>query len=225
MDNNIRETNNEIKLLGKVATECTYSHGIYGENFYAFKMEVQRLSDQVDILPVIVSERLIDIGEIKIGSRIKVEGQLRSFNKRDEVEKKNKLLLSIFVFKIELSTSTSKDYQQIKLNGFICKKPIYRTTPFGREICDLLIAVNRSYNKSDYIPCISWGRYAKYTSMLELGSGLKVVGRLQSRTYQKKKGDDEVIERIALEVSLSRVEKVKEIDEKKEIQIRDNDKY
>lgn len=208
MDNKVKETNNDMKLIGEVSSECKYSHNIYGENFYKFYVKVRRLSDNFDILPIIISERLIDIKEIVIGEKIKIIGQLRSFNKYVEEELKNKLLLSVFTFEAKLLEKGTKDFQELKLKGFICKKPVYRKTPFGREICDLLVAVNRSYNKSDYIPCISWGRYAKFSDTLELGTSIKIAGRLQSRTYKKKISENEVVEKIALEVSLNRIEEI-----------------
>jgi len=196
--------NNSIYIAGKIIEECEFSHEVYGEGFYLFKISSERLSDNEDILPITVSERLIDNQSLKLGTREEVIGQLRRYNNYGN--KKNKLVLTIFAREINLlEEDTEQNPNQIFLNGFICKPPVYRKTPFGREICDILVAVNRAYNKSDYIPCIAWGRNARYLSNLSVGENIKIWGRVQSRKYQKKV-EDTVEERIAYEVSISKIE-------------------
>ena len=198
------KSNNYVSLSGNIAEECEFSHEVYGEGFYIFKLKVKRLSDNYDILPVTVSDRLIDISSLKIGMHVNVSGQLRSYNHYSS--KKNKLVLTAFARSISFDEDASKNPNEIYLNGFICKNPVYRTTPFGREITDMLIAVNRNYGKSDYIPCIAWGRNAKFAGSLEVGSNVQLWGRIQSRTYLKKLENDETEERTAYEVSLSKIE-------------------
>ena len=197
--------NNKIYLEGKIVSKLEFSHEMYGEGFYTFFMEVTRLSDSVDLLNITVSERLISNMDLSIGKEIVVLGQLRSYNNYDEG--KTHLILTVFAKEISINDEEKpKDINSIKLNGFVCKPPVYRTTPFGREIADILLAVNRAYNKSDYIPIICWGRNAKYASSLEVGSNIVVTGRMQSRCYQKKISDEEIIERTAYEVSVSKIE-------------------
>ena len=204
MDNSI--TNNKIFLEGKVVSELEFSHEMYGEGFYSFNLEVMRLSDSVDCLNVTVSERLLSELEITVGKEIIVEGQLRSYNKF--IDGSNKLILTVFARNVQPCIEKSKNPNEIYLDGFICKEPVYRTTPFGREIADLLLAINRAYNKSDYIPTIAWGRNSRFCKSLGVGDRIKVWGRLQSREYQKKISEDEVVKKIAYEVSISRMEKV-----------------
>ncbi len=199
--------NNKIYLEGKVVSELEYSHEMYGEGFYTFGLEVQRLSDSVDLLNVTISERLLAGFDISIGKDVIVEGQLRSYNKF--IEGSNKLILTVFARNIEPCIERSKNPNEIFLDGYICKEPVYRTTPFGREIADVLLAVNRAYNKSDYIPTIAWGRNSRFCKTLEVGDNIKVWGRLQSREYQKKVSETEVIKKIAYEVSISKMERSK----------------
>lgn len=199
--------NNKIYLEGKVVSELEYSHEMYGEGFYTFALEVQRLSDSVDLLNVTISERLLAGFDISIGKEVIVEGQLRSYNKF--IEGSNKLILTVFARNIEPCIEKSKNPNEIFLDGYICKEPVYRTTPFGREIADVLLAVNRAYNKSDYIPTIAWGRNSRFCKTLEVGDNIKVWGRLQSREYQKKISETEVIKKIAYEVSISKMERSK----------------
>ena len=196
--------NNTVLITGTVAEGCVFSHEVYGESFYMFRISSERLSDKADILPVTISERLIDKELLQVGTKVEVTGQLRSYNNYNS--KKNRLILTIFAREISLLEETdAKMENQIFLNGFICKAPIYRKTPFGREISDILVAVNRAYNKSDYIPCIAWGRNARYMTNLEVGANIRVWGRVQSRIYQKRVGE-EVEERVAYEVSVSKIE-------------------
>lgn len=198
--------NNKIYLEGKVESELTFSHEMYGEGFYTFYFEVARLSDAKDILLITVSERLIGGMNIGTGSELAIEGQLRSYNKF--VDGANRLILTVFARNIQYCIEKSKNPNQIFLDGYICKEPVYRTTPFGREIADMLIAVNRAYNKSDYIPTIAWGRNSRFCNDLAVGDNIRVWGRLQSREYQKKVTDTEVIKKVAYEVSISKMEKV-----------------
>ena len=200
--------NNKIYLEGTILSELEYSHEMYGEKFYTFDLEVMRLSDSKDKLNITISERLISEYDLEVGKDIIVEGQLRSYNKF--LGGNNKLILTVFARNIESCLERSKNPNEIYLDGFICKDPIYRTTPFGREIADVLLAVNRSYNKSDYIPTIAWGRNSRFCKSLEVGDNIRVWGRLQSREYQKKISETEVIKKIAYEVSISKMEKVSE---------------
>lgn len=201
--------NNKVLLIGKVVSETKFSHKVYGEGFYTFDLEVPRLSESADILPVTISERLLpSIGGNIQGKVLEIEGQFRSYNQYEEG--KNRLILTIFIFEVkEVGLSElSKNKNEIYLNGFVCKTPIYRTTPFGREITDLLLAVNRSYHKSDYIPCITWGRNARFAQNLVTGDHIQINGRIQSRTYQKKLETGEVEIKTAYEVSISKMEQV-----------------
>lgn len=201
--------NNTITVTGRIKSEYTFSHEVYGEGFYTFMLETSRLSETTDLLPVTISERLIDKEKLILNSIVSITGQIRSYNNFSE--KKNKLILTIFAKDIEfLYDLINKNPNQASLNGFICKPPVYRTTPFGREIADILLAVNRSYNKSDYIPCIAWGRNAKFAGNLNVGDNINILGRMQSRNYQKKLEDGEIIEKTAYEVSISKIEKIVE---------------
>lgn len=207
--------NNSILIGGVVVSEPEFSHEVFEEKFYSFNLETKRLSDYNDVLPVIISERLIDIKSIKNGLLVKIKGQFRSYNKL--VDNKSKLVLSIFSKEIEVV----EDESVITLNeanfiGYICKNPIYRKTPLGREIADVLVAVNRSYKKSDYIPCILWGRNAKFCETLNVGSRVKLTGRIQSRKYEKKLEDGTVLSKVAYEVSISKFAIDK--DEEKEVE-------
>ena len=198
--------NNKIYLEGKVLSGLEFSHEMYGEGFYTFNLEVQRLSDAKDVLLITVSERLIAGLEISVGAELIVEGQLRSYNKF--IEGANRLILTVFARDITPCVEKSKNPNQIYLDGYICKQPIYRTTPFGREIADMLLAVNRSYNKSDYIPTIAWGRNSRFCKQLEVGDNIRVWGRLQSREYQKRISESELIKKVAYEVSISKMERI-----------------
>ena len=207
-------TNNEVFLRGTVDSPLTYSHEVYGEGFYSFFIKIFRLSNISDRISVTVSERLIKDLDICEGMEVSVEGQFRSYNNYSQ--EGNRLILTVFARDIFLSDeSGEKNPNQIYLNGFLCKEPVYRTTPFGREITDLLLAVNRAYNKSDYIPCISWGRNARFSSTLEVGDNIKIWGRIQSREYQKKLSEEETITKTAYEISVSKME----IAEKEPVEI------
>ena len=198
--------NNQVVIMGKIISDFVYSHEIFGEGFYTADVEVARLSDSSDVIPMMVSERLLDVnGDYKEMS-ICVSGQFRSYNRHEE--KKNRLILSVFAREIEFIDEVEESVKsnQIYLDGFVCKEPIYRKTPLGREIADLLIAVNRPYGKSDYIPCICWGRNARFASSFAVGARCAIWGRIQSRIYMKKVGEDEAERRVAYEVSVSKLE-------------------
>ncbi len=200
-------TNNEVFLTGTVDSELTYSHEVYGEGFYSFFIKIFRLSNMFDRINVTVSERLIKDLDLYEGCEISVAGQFRSYNNYSQ--EGNKLILTVFARDISAGNfDLEKNPNQIYLNGFLCKPPVYRTTPFGREITDLLLAVNRAYNKSDYIPCIAWGRNARFSSTLNVGDNIKIWGRIQSREYQKKISETESITKTAYEISVSKMEVV-----------------
>ena len=207
MENSLE--NNVVTVIGSVSAEPVYSHEVYGEGFYSFVVNLPRLSDKFDQIPILVSERLVPIESLKIGKFLEIQGQFRSYNAMEK--NTNKLLLTVFAREVLLIDEAEeiKNPNQIFLNGFVCKKPIYRMTPFGREICDILVAVNRAYNKSDYLPCICWGRNARYCENLKLGDNIKLWGRIQSREYVKKLGDDTSITNIAYEISVSKLEIVR----------------
>jgi len=198
--------NNQVVVMGTIVSDFVYSHEIFGEGFYMVDVEVERLSESSDVIPVMISERLLNVDEDYKGYRIAVTGQFRSYNRHEE--KKNRLILSVFAREVEFinEIEESSKSNQIYLDGFICKEPIYRKTPLGREIADLLIAVNRPYGKSDYIPCICWGRNARFASNFTVGSRCAIWGRIQSREYMKKINEEEAVKRVAYEVSVSKLE-------------------
>ncbi|MBP3596260.1 MAG: single-stranded DNA-binding protein [Clostridia bacterium] len=210
--------NNHLVLVGKVVSEKKYSHEIYGEKFYLFNLEVIRLSSTTDIIPITISERLITDIELTIGKGLEIEGQFRSYNNYEN--ERNRLVLTVFAKEVKEIEIDEEDKElvtnEVELVGYICKKPIYRQTPFGREIADILLAVNRAYNKSDYIPCIAWGRNARFCQNMEVGTEVKIVGRVQSRTYEKKYEDGTTETRVAYEVSIASMEVVT-ADEENEI--------
>ena len=227
MNTNYSE-NNCVTLIGKVASDKRLSHETFGEKFYLFDLEVMRLSDIADIIPITVSERLLTDFDLSIGNQIIVDGQFRSYNNYEN--EKNRLVLTVFAkdiqeydkVKEQEETTEQEDEEnegtekkgevtnEIVLIGYICKKPIYRQTPFGREIADILLAVNRAYNKSDYIPCIAWGRNARFCQNIEVGTEIKITGRIQSRTYEKKFEDGTSETRVAYEISIASMEVIEE---------------
>ena len=200
--------NNQVMIAGEIISDFTFSHEVYGEGFYMVDVAVNRLSNFADYIPVMVLERLLDVSKDWKGQYISVVGQFRSYNRHEE--KKNRLVLSVFARELSLVQEVDEDVKsnQIFLDGYICKEPIYRKTPLGREIADLLIAVNRSYGKSDYIPCICWGRNARFASTFEVGTHVQIQGRIQSREYMKKINELETEKRIAYEVSVSKIEQM-----------------
>lgn len=226
MDTNYLE-NNYLTLVGRVTGEKEFSHEIYGERFYIFKLGIPRLSGNEDIIPITISERLIKEDTLQTGKKLLVKGQFRSYNSYEN--EKNRLILTVFAKDIMEVEEKEEDEEndiikketitnEVILIGYICKKPIYRQTPFGREIADILLAVNRAYNKSDYIPCIAWGRNARFCQNLEVGAQVKIVGRVQSRSYEKKYEDGSVEARVAYEVSIGSLEVIEEKkDEETEI--------
>ena len=202
--NNLEQ--NTVDVRGKVVSEPVLSHTVYGESFYVFDLEVERLSDSVDVIPVLISEKLMT--DFAVDTYVKISGQMRTYNK---MEGKNRKLL-IYVFTRDIESLTAEEFNAnkepnnlVSLTGFICKEPVYRTTPFGREITDLLVAVNRSYNNSDYIPCIAWGRNAKYTKTFSTGQKVEIIGRFQSREYTKKDENGNIITKQAYELSVLNV--------------------
>ncbi|PJJ27749.1 single-stranded DNA-binding protein [Lacrimispora celerecrescens] len=199
--------NNSVTLIGEVDSGFTFSHEVRGEAFYLVNLAVKRLSEQADIIPLTISERLIDVTADCMGRTLEVAGQFRSFNQQGE--NKKRLILSVFVrdvFFLEEDFTDCTKSNSITLKGYLCKSPVYRKTPLGREIADLLLAVNRSYNKSDYIPCIAWGRNAKYASGLFVGTKMEISGRIQSREYTKKLSETDIVTHTAYEVSVSNLE-------------------
>lgn len=214
--------NNHLVLVGKITDEKKFSHEIYGEKFYTFDLSVPRLSGNADVIPITISERLFKEDELTIDKKVKITGQFRSYNSYEN--EKNRLILTVFAKDIEFLENqdeeivASKDLisNEVVLIGYICKTPIYRQTPFGREIADVLLAVNRAYNKSDYIPCITWGRNARFCSKMEVGTEVKVIGRIQSRSYEKKYEDGTIEQKVAYEVSISNLEVINEKENKQE---------
>ena len=226
MDTNYLE-NNYLTLVGKVTSEKQFSHEIYGERFYSFDLSIPRLSGNADVIPVTVSERIINDEMMAIGTKLKIKGKVRAYNSYENA--KNRLILTVFAKDIEKLEETAQEVNEegnetpvndfvkkdtvtneVVLIGYICKKPIYRQTPFGREIADILLAVNRAYNKSDYIPSIAWGRNARFCQNLEVGTEVKVVGRIQSRNYEKKYEDGTIVKKVAYEVSIGSLEIIKD---------------
>jgi len=192
--------NNKTFLMGTIFEEPVFSHETFGEGFYEIKLSVPRLSEHMDILPVIISEKMLK--SIAVGQELGIKGQFRSFNKLNDG--KSRLILSVFAREI-IEVDKSMNPNIVEVSGFICKGPIYRTTPFNREICDVLVAVNRAYNKSDYLPCIAWGRNARYIKDAKIGAKIDIVGRIQSRDYQKKSDNGETITKTAYEISINRI--------------------
>lgn len=216
--------NNHLLLMGKITSDKKFSHEIYGESFYVFDLEVARLSGNSDIIPITISERLITTEELAIGKKVLIEGQFRSYNSYEN--EKNRLVLTVFAKDIKFEANEEQEAEEIEkeervsnevvLTGYICKKPIYRQTPFGREISDILLAVNRAYNKSDYIPAIAWGRNARFCQNIEVGTKVRITGRVQSRNYEKKLEDGTTQTRVAYEVSIGSLEIINEEEDKKE---------
>ncbi len=202
--------NNQVQIMGEIVSQFTFSHQVFGEGFYLVDVCVKRLSESEDIIPVMISERLVDVTQDYEGEYILVTGQFRSYNRHEET--KNRLVLSVFAREITFveEEDDSVKSNQIYLDGYICKPPVYRKTPLGREIADLLIAVNRPYGKSDYIPCICWGRNARYASAFAVGGHVLVWGRIQSREYMKRLNETESEKRVAYEVSVSKLEYVEQ---------------
>ena len=229
--------NNYLTLVGKVTGEKEFSHEIYGEKFYRFSLSIARLSGNADIIPITISERLITDETLTEGKKLLIKGQFRSYNSFEN--ERNKLILTVFAKDVqELPENEEQEVEvegedgeiakkeemtnEVVLIGFVCKKPIYRQTPFGREIADLLLAVNRAYNKSDYIPSIAWGRNARFCQNLEVGTEVKIVGRIQSRNYEKKYEDGTIVKKVAYEVSVGSLEVIRESEDSNEAEHTEN---
>ena len=195
---------NKVFLMGKINSLPEYSHELFGEGFYEFTLSVPRLSEISDIIPITVSERLLGEVDMTLGAIVALNGQFRSYNKI--VDEKSKLMLTVFVREFVALPVEETNPNSIELCGYVCKPPVYRTTPFNREICDMLIAVNRAYNKSDYIPCIAWGRNARFVKGIEVGQKLLVSGRIQSRNYNKKISEEISEVRVAYELSVNKIQ-------------------
>lgn len=200
--------NNKVRIVGEIVGQFEYSHEVFGENFYTGQLKIERTSGVSDLIPITVSDRMVDVSADWNGIFVEVEGQLRSYNKNEEGKKR--LMLSVFVRDFKQLENVSYNDNDIELDGYICKETIYRKTPLGREVADLLIAVNRPYRKTDYVPCIAWGRNAVYSTELEVGTRIKLYGRIQSREYTKRISDTETETRRAYEVSISKLEVVKD---------------
>lgn len=201
----LKDDTNMVNLVGELENDLELSHEIFGEKFYNTKIKINRLSDSYDVLPITISERLLEEIDFENNKWVRVSGQLRSYNKN--IDNKNRLVLTIFAREISVCEEDNKDPNSIFLDGFICKEPVYRKTPLGREITDLLVAINRPYNKSDYIPSIVWGRNAKFAKGLKVGDRVQMWGRVQSREYEKKVSNGEILKRVAYEVSISKIKK------------------
>ena len=202
--------NNQVTIAGEIMGGFTFSHDVFGEGFYVMDISVGRLSESNDIIPIMVSERLVDVKKDYTGMQAVSSGQFRSYNRHEE--SRNRLVLSVFAREIEIMEEPTEEVRPnyIFLDGFVCKPPIYRKTPLGREIADVLLAVNRPYGKSDYIPCICWGRNARFAEGFQVGEHIQIWGRIQSREYQKKISENEFEKRVAYEVSVSKLECVSE---------------
>ncbi len=198
--------NNQVTIAGEILSSFSFSHDVFGEGFYLMEISVGRLSESNDVIPIMVSERLMDVKQDYTGMYAVVTGQFRSYNRHEET--KNRLVLSVFAREIEILEEPADDVRPnyIFLDGYVCKPPIYRKTPLGREIADVLLAVNRPYGKSDYIPCICWGRNARFAEGFRVGEHIQIWGRIQSREYQKKISETEFERRVAYEVSVSKLE-------------------
>lgn len=202
---NTTKITNTISIVGVVVSALELSHEIVGEKFYSFKISTNRLSGNADIIDATISERLLIGLELHEGQKVTVTGQVRTYNKTEHG--RNSLMITLFALDCAVCDNNTKDTDEVELIGFVCKTPIYRTTPLGREISDIVIAVNRAYGKSDYIPVVVWGRNARFCKSLVVGDEIKIIGRLQSRIYQKKNADDSVTEKVAYEISVARVMK------------------
>jgi single-stranded DNA-binding protein len=201
--NNTTETSNRIEVIGTVVSALEFTHEIIGERFYNFRVSTKRLSGNADIITATISERLLSEQSLHEGQKVTLKGQVRTYNKVEHG--RSSLMITLFVTDYAICDEGIRDNEEVELTGFICKEPIYRTTPFGREICDIILAVNRAYNKSDYIPVITWGRNAKFCSKMKVGTAITIFGRLQSREYQKQLSNGAVVTRVAYEISVARV--------------------
>lgn len=220
------EENNNIEIIGEILKKPEFSHETHNEKFYSTVVSVKRLSGDTDELELIISEKTINIEDVEVGKKYNIKGEIRSYNYYIKEEERRKLIITVFVKEMSLVENLENEEEcknELVIIGHICKKPIYRKTPFGREISDLLVAVNRVYGKSDYLPCIVWGRNAKFATQLEIGDKIKITGRMQSRTYTKEIGNEKIT-KVAYEISAASLEKIeeKEESEEKETEISEN---
>ena len=215
IENYMKQENNVVTITGTVCSSFKFSHEIFGEGFYFIDVMVNRISDAVDTIPVLVSERMVDVSQDPVGAKVKITGQIRTYNRQES--ECRRLIISVFakeISNLDEEESDNKSINQVSLIGHICKAPVYRKTPLGRDIADMLLAVNRPYGKSDYIPCICWGRNAMFAGNLYVGAHIKIDGRIQSRLYRKTLPDCKEVERTAIEVSVSKIRAVGGTDEK-----------
>ncbi|MBQ8749769.1 MAG: single-stranded DNA-binding protein [Clostridia bacterium] len=201
-------SNNKVYLCGEVVSKPVFSHEIYGEGFYELSLSVPRLSGYCDVVPITISERLLTDDNFALNKKVAVKGQFRSYNKI--IDNKSRLLLTVFVREV-VEVDETQNPNVVEILGYVCKPPIFRTTPFNREICDVLLAVNRAYNKSDYLPCIAWGRNARFIKSLAIGEKVVVTGRIQSRDYQKHTTDGDIV-KTAYEISICKIQTTKECE-------------
>ena len=187
---------NAITLRGMLRNLPEFSHENHGKNFYRFSLEVPRLSGTVDVLPVITNEALLNELDLSGGSMLTVCGQVRSHNIRENGIRR----LMIFVFATGIVAEEGDPINEVTVSGPLCKEPIYRRTPLGREICDVMLAVPRIFRRADYLPCILWGRTAQELSECHVRDRVQIFGRLQSRPYTKLT-EEGPVERIAYEIS------------------------
>lgn len=211
---------NKVFVSGRIEAEFDFSHEVLWEKFYRTRVRVERLSGTEDLVPIVVSDLLIGRERMKTsleGKWVEVAGQFRSYNKLGEDGRRH---LDLFLFVTAINIYDDEDELEevtnanlIYLDGYLCKPPVFRKTPLGRQITDLLIAVNRPYGKSDYIPCIAWGRVAQWASEFEVGNRVKLYGRVQSREYFKRfSKDSEAREyKDAYEISVMRMQKVEDL--------------
>ena len=203
MDNNL-ETN-KVHLSGRVLTSPEFNHKTYGEAYYMLVLGIFRRSGYEDRIRLIISERLLAGRSPRKGEYLDITGQIRTYNR--DVNGRNKLEVTVFVREMEYCRECEPDYDNlVYMEGFICKQPVRRRSPLGREICDLMIAVNRMYNKSDYIPSIAWGRNALYSESLQIGDKVIISGRIQSRDYRKYTEEGHLVNKTAYEVSITNIE-------------------
>lgn len=197
--------NNQVRISGEMTSDFGFSHEVFGEGFYTAQITIRRESGQKDRILVMASERLVDVKRKWIGQSAEVSGQIRSYDRHEG--ERNHLELLVFASKMKIRDMGGKkirsDENNVFLAGYVCKMPFYRRTPMGREITDLLLAVRMPYGKSVYVPCICWGRNARYAEGFEPGQPVQTRGRIQSRDYQKKISDKEYEARVAYEVSIS----------------------
>ena len=192
----MEHTYNQIIVRGSLTALPRFSHENHGKRFFRFSLEVPRLSGNVDILPVVAEEKILNQMDLSGGEMLTVIGQIRSHNTRQEGVRR----LLVFIFAADMIAEDAEPMNDVMIEGPLCREPVYRRTPLGREICDAMIAVPRAFNRADYLPCILWGRTAQDISRCHTRDRVRITGRLQSRVYTKLT-DDGPIERTAYEIS------------------------